>query len=155
MPPPQVGNVQEPYVCQGYDAEINISLLPFTIYQWYYSLSDAVPFFTGPTLVVKPSGTTTYWVEPEDTSGCPGYRVPVTANIYPLPLSEATIHPKESEIPHAAVEFQLNPVKDNIVNVLWDFGDGNTSDQTDPVHQYTAEGVYTVTLTMVDSNGCE
>ncbi|MBS1656459.1 MAG: PKD domain-containing protein [Bacteroidetes bacterium] len=28
----------------------------------------------------------------------------------------------------------------------WDFGDGNTSNDANPVHTYTAEGIYTVTL---------
>ena len=36
----------------------------------------------------------------------------------------------------------------------WDFGDGTTSTQEDPAHAYTNEGVYTVTLTITDANGC-
>jgi PKD repeat protein len=36
----------------------------------------------------------------------------------------------------------------------WDFGDGNTSsDQTPPVHSYTAAGTYTVVLTASDDGG--
>jgi PKD repeat protein len=30
----------------------------------------------------------------------------------------------------------------------WDFGDGTTSDKTNPSHTYTAAGIYTVTLTV-------
>jgi gliding motility-associated-like protein len=33
---------------------------------------------------------------------------------------------------------------------LWDFGDGSTSDQANLVHQFTATGEYTVTLTITD-----
>jgi len=37
----------------------------------------------------------------------------------------------------------------------WDFGDGNTSDEQNPVHQYAEDGVYPVTLTItVDETGC-
>ncbi len=36
----------------------------------------------------------------------------------------------------------------------WDFGDGNSSSEQNPVHQYEAEGTYTVTLTTIDSFGC-
>jgi hypothetical protein len=36
---------------------------------------------------------------------------------------------------------------------LWDFGDGFTSTLTDPVHLYTALGVYTVTLTVNGPEG--
>lgn len=37
-------------------------------------------------------------------------------------------------------------------DVLWDFGDGNTSTEDSPVHEYDADGVYTVTL--IISNIC-
>jgi PKD repeat protein len=38
----------------------------------------------------------------------------------------------------------------------WDFGDGGTSDScTNPVHTYTAVGVYTVTLTLSGSGGTD
>lgn len=34
----------------------------------------------------------------------------------------------------------------NAVNYLWDFGDGQTSTETNPTHTYAAEGLYMVTL---------
>ncbi|WP_157822086.1 PKD domain-containing protein, partial [Salegentibacter salinarum] len=37
---------------------------------------------------------------------------------------------------------------------LWDFGDGSTSTQQNPAHEYTAEGIYTVSLTVSDLDGC-
>ncbi len=36
---------------------------------------------------------------------------------------------------------------------LWDFGDGNSSTNANPVHTYTAEGTYTVTLTATNICG--
>lgn len=36
---------------------------------------------------------------------------------------------------------------------LWNFGDGNTSTQQNPVHQYTAPGTYTVSLTVTNNMG--
>jgi uncharacterized protein (TIGR02145 family) len=38
---------------------------------------------------------------------------------------------------------------------LWDFGDGETSTQTDPSHTYSIEGSYTVTLTVTNSYGSD
>lgn len=38
---------------------------------------------------------------------------------------------------------------------LWDFGDGNTSTQSDPVHTYAASGVYTVCVLVSDSCGSD
>uniref|UniRef100_UPI00082F6C04 PKD domain-containing protein n=1 Tax=Pseudotamlana agarivorans TaxID=481183 RepID=UPI00082F6C04 len=38
---------------------------------------------------------------------------------------------------------------------FWDFGDGNTGTSSNPVHTYTVEGNYTVTLTVTDSDGLQ
>jgi hypothetical protein len=40
-----------------------------------------------------------------------------------------------------------------IVSRAWDFGDGATSNEENPVHTYAARGDYTVTLTVTDSQG--
>lgn len=37
----------------------------------------------------------------------------------------------------------------------WDFGDGNTSTDQEPVHEYIASGNYTVQLTVSNMQGCE
>jgi len=36
----------------------------------------------------------------------------------------------------------------------WDFGDGNTSTVQNPVHSYTTNGVFTITLQACDAGGC-
>lgn len=36
----------------------------------------------------------------------------------------------------------------------WDFGDGGVSNQQNPVHNYTIEGVFPVKLKVTDANGC-
>ena len=40
-----------------------------------------------------------------------------------------------------------------VASWFWDFGDGATSFQEDPVHQYGDKGVYTVTLVVTDDDG--
>jgi PKD repeat protein len=41
------------------------------------------------------------------------------------------------------------------VYYLWDFGDGNTSREVNPVHTYTREGIYQVRLTATNYNNCQ
>lgn len=44
-------------------------------------------------------------------------------------------------------------VEINVVKWLWDFGDGYTSDERDPVHRYPGYSNYTCTFTVWDSTG--
>ncbi len=41
-----------------------------------------------------------------------------------------------------------------ITSFLWDFGDGQTSTSQDPTHQYDFPGIYDITLSYTDDNGC-
>ena len=41
-----------------------------------------------------------------------------------------------------------------VLSYFWDFGDGTTSTQQNPFHQYTFSGTYIVTLTITDAAGC-
>ena len=41
----------------------------------------------------------------------------------------------------------------NATSYLWDFGDGGSSTETNPVYTYTTDGEYAVTLTAMDDNG--
>ena len=40
------------------------------------------------------------------------------------------------------------------VTWIWDFGDGNSSTQQNPTHVYTAQGIFTVRLTVIDGRSC-
>ena len=49
-------------------------------------------------------------------------------------------------------EVTFNNTSNNATSYLWDFGDGNTSTDQNPVHTYTTSGEYTVTLTSTNPN---
>lgn len=42
----------------------------------------------------------------------------------------------------------------NVTTYAWDFGDGNSSAAANPVHTYTTDGNYAVSLIVTDNNGC-
>jgi gliding motility-associated-like protein len=43
---------------------------------------------------------------------------------------------------------------ENIQSVVWDFGDGNSSSQQNPVYIYTSAGCFSPSLTIVTTDGC-
>lgn len=51
-----------------------------------------------------------------------------------------------------SVYFQNNSINGN--SYFWDFGDGNTSTEFEPVYQYSTPGIYEVQLIVSDSNSC-
>ena len=65
------------------------------------------------------------------------------------PRSVFTIGPKENVAP-ATVTFHNLSTKAN--DYLWDFGDGNTSKDKDPVHKYVLSGKYQVKLKAINDN---
>ncbi|WP_414469605.1 PKD domain-containing protein [Methanobacterium sp. ACI-7] len=40
----------------------------------------------------------------------------------------------------------------HITNYFWDFGDGSTSNQANPIHTFNSKGTYTITHTVIDNN---
>jgi len=71
-----------------------------------------------------------------------------------------TIHPPAPEVAFSGEAEGCAPVDVAFTNesqyaasVMWDFGDGATSTEFDPVHQYTQPGVYDVTLRITGYQG--
>lgn len=90
-----------------------------------------------------------YWVR--SNTAISGRTLPITA-LPPFKI-DFTVD-RNRQIPGGDVVFTL--VTDGAVrDVEWDFGDGTTSTERNPVHQYARTGVYTVRLTARDVFGVE
>ena len=50
------------------------------------------------------------------------------------------------------VNFTDTSTGDNLT-YLWNFGDGNTSPEQNPIHEYAVSGEYTITLTTTNNYG--
>jgi len=60
----------------------------------------------------------------------------------------------EPEYPNTGEPIHFYGVAEGSVSSWhWDFGDGETSEEQNPVHTYYAEGIYDVTLTITNSDG--
>ena len=61
----------------------------------------------------------------------------------------------QTDLTFEFLDFSFSPGCNSvpIVEWFWDFGDGETSFEQDPIHTYAAPGDYDVTLTVFDANG--
>ncbi|MGV8115028.1 MAG: PKD domain-containing protein [Lentimicrobium sp.] len=70
-------------------------------------------------------------------------------------IASFTYKVDEADFRKVAFKSYANAIKE-APEIMWDFGDNTTlSGETEPVHTYQAEGVYTVTLTATASNGAK
>ncbi|MFC1926726.1 PKD domain-containing protein, partial [Chloroflexota bacterium] len=71
--------------------------------------------------------------------------------VYEVPVTEFTATPTSGVTP-LEVQF-TDQSTGNVVSWEWDFGDGGTSTEQNPLHTYAAGGVYTVSLTATNPAG--
>jgi len=75
--------------------------------------------------------------------------VPVDA---PLPVADFIAAPLTAP---SLYDFAFTNLSTDSESWLWDFGDGETSTDENPVHDYAADGTYTVTLTATGPGGVD
>jgi PKD repeat protein len=80
--------------------------------------------------------------------GCDTLTSEISVNIL-----SASISTEGTYIENSPISFFAN--SSDAESYSWDFGDGATSSEENPVHTYSDDAVYTVTLTVTDANGCE
>jgi PKD repeat protein len=74
-----------------------------------------------------------------------------SSNLPPVAILEAT--PISGEAPLEVAFVGSNSTDDNgIISYFWDFGDGNTSMESDPFNTFALPGEYTVVLTVTDAD---
>ena len=77
-----------------------------------------------------------------------------TSNNAPIPVSGGPYFAsKDNSVTFDASESYDPDESDSIESYEWDFGDGTSGEGATPQHTYTAEGNYTVELTVTDSYG--
>lgn len=70
-----------------------------------------------------------------------GYSVDATFNVNPSVICLGKVN-------------SFSPIYTYNANYKWKFGDGDSSTDKTPIHQYKKIGNYTITLTIVDTNSC-
>lgn len=128
--------------CQGDSATLNAGNSGAT-YVWSTGA-------TTQNITVYNSGT--YSVTITDGNGCSG-TVSTTVNVYPIP--QAQFIPNDVCIGDSMFFMDISTINSgSIVNWQWNFGDGNVSQQQNPIHIYATPGTYSVTFTITSNQGC-
>lgn len=96
----------------------------------------------------NPGGQTYYQSSPAGPND-DGFILKFNAPLSP-PTSSFTYTPSE---PCINVPVQFTNTGSSCANSFWNFGDGNTSTQTNPSHLYNQPGYYNVTLTVSNTAG--
>ncbi|MFH0892814.1 MAG: PKD domain-containing protein [Bacteroidota bacterium] len=115
------------------------------------SLNNPVHLYNSPGSYDVTLNVVTRW-------GCTGQLTkPGAVFIYTTPKASYTASPVVAALPNGTVYFYNETTQ--WTNLYWNFGDplsgsSNTSTQENPIHEYTAPGIYTAWLYAVNEIGC-
>jgi gliding motility-associated-like protein len=138
-------------VCFGSNVQLNAVAGGGTPGYQYVWMPGPMP---GASQNIIPPATQTYSVYITDANNCvDSTTVNVTVNAIPV---AALAGDSLSGCAPLCVNFSdlSTLASGNINQWSWDFGDGNTSTQQNPMHCYSTPGVYTVILTVTSASGC-
>lgn len=104
---------------------------------------------SGPAVV--PQSTASYLVSVEDDNGCTAGPDSVMVTVYPPVVAQFSNTGPEGCEPWCVTFTDDTP---GAVQSNWTFGDGATGTGSPVLHCYADDGLYAVTLTTTDGNGC-
>lgn len=76
----------------------------------------------------------------------------IVINVHPKPLAKFETSPESAVLPRDEISF--HNFSEGAEKFIWDFGDGTTSDQYEPRHNYRKYGSYNVQLIAASESGC-
>jgi len=126
-----------------------------TITHWNWSFGDGnYSELQNPTHQYADNGTYNVTLTVTDDDGSTNITTKPIIVLNVEPVANFTYSPYTPTI-HDTIQF-INTSYDEdgyIVNWTWQFGDGNTSYQYNPAHNYQVYGMYTINLTVIDNDG--
>lgn len=120
---------------------------------WFWDLGDGnVSQLQDPIHNYSSAGTFNVTLQITTAAGCSA-SVSKTVTVYPLPVPDFTFtgicQGQNVNFTNASTVWA-----GNINSWQWNFGDGGTSSQQNPSHQFTTPGTYNVSLVVATAGGC-
>jgi gliding motility-associated-like protein len=138
-------------ICQGETTTLTASNTLFGSNPYTYTWNDGT---NGQTLNVSPNDTTAYTVTTVDRYSCTtSDDVAVLVSTTPTAAASFTIDCATYETEFTD-ESTLSDNSSSITQWAWNFGDGNSSTQQNPTHQYLNFGNFNVSLTVTSAANC-
>lgn len=128
---------------------------PGTVSDWLWDFGDGnTSTDPSPLHVYQDAGVYHPTLTITDDGGCTSFLpYPDSVNYIPYPQPAFTVN---TTIGCMGQPFTFtNNSNGNAVSFLWNFGDGGTSTEENPIYSYQAEGTYSVTLTAFNPNQCD
>jgi gliding motility-associated-like protein len=129
--------------CRG--GAVTISAVTPGTYVWYPGGS------TDSSVIAD--NTETYTVAVTNLNGCVAVSAPVSVFVHEYPVISFTAD-STSECDAFKIRFHNYSTFENNSLITWTFGDSTTSHQYSPIHWYTINGMYNVTLNITSPIGC-
>jgi gliding motility-associated-like protein len=127
------------------------SLTGFT-YSWSPSTGLSDPSISNPTVSTTAAATTTYTLTVTNPAGCTNTDN-VNVTIHPLPVVSFSSNEIDGCAP-VSITFTNNNAASS-VNCVWTFEGGGSQTGCGPItHVFNTPGIFDVTLTVTDVNGC-
>ena len=130
--------------------------------EFYSTATNAESFiweFGDDNISTDPNPTHTYYTEGTYTvkltvTGPGGQTIKddIEIKVYPEPTALFDLFPNKVTIPGESVAFANKSIGGQ--SYLWDFGNGKTSTETNPIYEYTNTGSYDITLDVENEYGC-
>jgi len=136
-----------------YDASTN--LFPGAIYAWNFGNGNTSTD-KNPITNYNNAGNYTISLKVTNTERCFAQTTkPKVIHAFPKPIANFKAQPWISTLDAPDIKFiDLSKSDSILVNYQWNFGDGSSSTESNPMHTYTNAGDYRITLAVESINDC-
>ena len=137
--------------CKPYLATFKNTSLGGIDFKWFFG-DGTTSTLVDPTHLYSAAGIYTVKLVATDTSTCNKIdSTSFTIAVYDNPIANFSASPNPSP-DNTPVQFRNLSI--GAVSYLWDFGDGQTTTDTNPIYQFTSTGTFNVCLQAINPAGC-